>query len=120
MTVSMLKTLHADLYLRNLSPLEKAIVGLEGGKVGAKLDVNEFPGKGRGVVTMEDISSGEFVAEYKLKEVYKRGWKAAHVKEYEKNNESSYILEVQTSDDWDATRQMGSIGRLINHSSIQI
>ena len=61
-----------DLYnLRLLTPLEKVIAGLESGKLGASLEVKHFPGKGRGVVTLESIPCGDTVTEYKSKEVYK-------------------------------------------------
>ena len=42
---------------------------------------------------------------------------ACHVREYERNNEGSYILEVQTSEGWVCYTPDGSIGRLMNHSS---
>ena len=110
-----------DLYnLRLLTPLEKVIAGLESGKLGASLEVKHFPGKGRGVVTLESIPCGDTVTEYKSKEVYKCAKKSFHVNEYDRNNEGSYILEIQTPEGWvclDATRRMGSIGWLMNHSS---
>jgi len=44
---------------------------------------------------------------------------AKHIEEYEWNGEGSYILEGQTPKGWvclDATRRMGSVGHLLNHS----
>jgi len=40
---------------------------------------------------LENIPCGDFVAEYKSKEVYNCVKKSLHVSEYERNNEGSYI-----------------------------
>lgn len=79
-----------------------------------------FTGKGRGVVASQELPRGEYVTEYKTKEVYPRKQMANHIAEYELNREGCYILEVQTLKGWvclDATRRMGSVGCLMNHSA---
>ena len=71
------------------------------------------------MVANEPISKGDFVIEYKTKEVYRLRQRAAHIKEYDMNGEGSYVFEIQTSNGkWclDATRRMDSLGRLMNHS----
>ena len=105
--------------LRILTPLEKTIAGLESGKLGSPVEIATFPGKGRGVVASQKIPCGAFVTEYKTKEVYSRNQMADRISEYELNGEGCYLLEVQTPKGWfclDATRRMGSVGRLMNHS----
>ena len=105
---------------RTLTPLEKVLSGLTSHKTNPKLRVIESPGKGRGVVSDERLEKGDFVVEYRSAEVYPRSEKTKHVLEYELNGEGSYILEVQTNNGWwclDATRALGTVGRLINHST---
>ena len=98
--------------------MEIVLRGLTNSKTQPSLRVVQSE-KGRGVVANEPISKGDFVIEYKTKEVYRLRQRAAHMKEYDMNGEGSYILEIQTSDGkWclDATRRMDSLGRLMNHS----
>lgn len=108
------------LVFRYLTPLEKVISGLDGHKGNPSLAIIDSPGKGRGVTTKVKIHKGDFVVEYKTAEVYPRRQMSNHIEEYDRNEEGSYILEIQTKDGWfclDATRAMGTMGRLLNHSS---
>ena len=108
------------LCYRILTPLEKVLSGLEDSKRNPNLRVNESPGKGRGVVSEVDIDAGDFVLEYRTKEVYPHKELQKHVRIYDLNDECCYVLEVQTKEGWvclDATRKVGTLGRLLNHSS---
>ena len=60
------------------------------------------------------------MVEYRTSEVYPHRDKKQHIHEYELNGEGSYILEVQTKEGWwclNATRALGTVGRLLNHST---
>ena len=46
------------------------ISGLEGGKANPNLKVVDMGSKGRGVVTEVKIRKGQYVAEYKTKDIY--------------------------------------------------
>lgn len=86
-----------------------------------KLKFIDTEDKGRGVAADEDIAKGEFVVEYKYSASYPPNEKPDRDKEYEINDEGSYVLEVQLPppNGWmclDATRNVNSWGRYINHS----
>ena len=105
---------------RVLSPLEKVVAGLKGRYTNPALKVVDLGEKGRGVVCEDHIQEGDFVLEYKTHEVYPRKDMESREEEYRLNGEGCYILEAQTPVGWlcfDATRKVGSLGRLINHSS---
>ena len=60
------------------------------------------------------------MVEYRTSEVYPHRDKKKHIHEYELNGKGSYILEVQTKEGWwclNATRALGTVGRLLNHST---
>ena len=78
--------------------------------------------KGRGIITNEDIKKGDFVVEYKYNESYAKKLRPEKEQEYIINNEGCYILDVQLPSDkgWiclDATRNVHSWGRYMNHSA---
>ena len=101
-----------------LTPDEIATSGLQL-NLQRKLEVREVEGKGRGVLAAEPIRAGMFVLEYKTHSVYKRREMKSRIKEYDVNQEGSYIIEAQTQHGYlcfDATRRPFSMGRLINHS----
>lgn len=52
------------------------------------------------MVASQEIPRGEYVTEYKTKEVYPRKQMANHIAEYELNQKGCYILEVQTPKGW--------------------
>lgn len=101
------------------TPQEVALAGLVRNKTKA-VDVIDIPPKGRGVVAAEGILKGEFVLEYKYDLSYPRQERRVWEEEYTINGEGSYILEAQLPDGkwvcFDATRAMGTVGRLVNHS----
>ena len=100
--------------------MEKVVSGLSTGKCKHKFEVVKYHEKGRGVISRQPIWKGEYVLEYKSKEVYKRSGMDDHIHQYDLTGEGSYIMEVQTKEGWyclDATRRMGSLGRLLNHSA---
>lgn len=77
--------------------------------------------KGRGVITIQDIQKGSYVAEYKYDESFGVKDRAKKDKEYAGNHEGCYILEAQLPNHqgWiclDATRNINSWGRYFNHS----
>lgn len=77
--------------------------------------------KGRGVVATELIRSGEFVCEYKYSSAYPMKKKHEVEKCYEANGQGCFILEVQAPGGkkicLDATNNLQSWGRFINHGS---
>ena len=84
------------------------------------IDANE---KGRGIITLEDINKGEFVAEYKYDDCFPVKEREIKDKEYAGNHEGCYILEAQLPNNrgWiclDATRNINSWGRYFNHSPV--
>lgn len=71
--------------------------------------------KGRGVFAAAPISKGAYITEYKG-DVYPRAELSARCRDYARNEEGSYVLEVQLPDGqgWaciDATRRYNTWGR---------
>lgn len=78
--------------------------------------------KGRGIAVQEKVAAGEYICEYKYNTSYPLKEKSCHDAEYDTNDEGCYTMEVQLPDNkgWlclDATRNIDSWGRYINHSS---
>lgn len=83
------------------------------------LEVHNFEGKGRGIVTTRDFSKGEFVVEYagelismaeaKVREaLYAQDQNTGCYMYYFKHRNTQYCV--------DATAESGRLGRLVNHS----
>ena len=75
----------------------------------APLTIKESTGRGRGVFAAALIGKREYITEYKG-EVYSRSALPQHQREYSRNDEGCYVLEVQLPDGqgWiciDATRR---------------
>lgn len=104
---------------RSLTKQEIVIAGLLEKTTRPKFEIRTFPGKGRGLVILENVPRGAYVIEYRG-DVYPRKERASHEREYEANGEGCYILDIQTRDGWlciDATRSLSSPGRLLNHAT---
>ena len=84
-----------------------------------KVEVRKVEGK-RGVsLLLRQDKTGSFVLKYKTHAVYKRREMKNGIKEYDENDEASYIIKTQTKEGYlcfDATRQLFTLGRLVNHS----
>lgn len=107
---------------RILTPLEIASNGLSGNKT-KKLRICWDEVKGRGVVSDEPIHVGDFVCEYKYGVWFPVRDRLQAEKEHELNGQGSYILEVVAGGKkicLDATVNINSWGRLINHSPNRI
>ena len=101
----------------NRTMQEVVLAGLLGSAI-PKVAIESFPGKGRGVVVREDVAKGAFVMEYETA-VYPRKERSKHEEEYQVNEEGCFILDVLTKDGWfclDATRELNSLGRLMNYA----
>ena len=87
------------------------------------MEVKEtLDGKGRGVFAIQNICATDFVCEYETYLVYPRHKIEDWIKEYDTNDEGSYIVEAQVQGKWmcfDATRRFGGIGRYLNHGKSQ-
>ena len=84
-----------------------------------EMEIRQIPGKGRGVFANERVSAGTYVAEYKTTKVYEQAKRAEYEEMYAMNGEPCMVLEVQTPQGWkclDATRKIGTVGRLFNHT----
>ena len=100
---------------------EVIIEGLSTGQ-DAPLEVQQGGIVGRGVFATEHIPKGSWLCEYKTTRVFKRS-ELEHVKkEYELNNEGSYIVESAYPVGkeghlcFDATRKYHQFGRYFNHA----
>ena len=79
--------------------------------------------KGRGVFCSTKITKGTFVCEYETDEVYPRVELKRRREEYDKNGESSYVVEAKVEEKWlcfDATRRYSGVGRYMNHGRPRI
>ena len=93
--------------------------GLLGRTNAPDMEIRHIPGKGRGVFANETLLQGTYVAEYKTTIVYDQAKRAEHEEIYAMNGEACMVLEVQTQRGWkclDATRKIGTVGRLFNHA----
>ena len=93
--------------------------GLLGNTNAPNMEIKHIPGKGRGVFSNETLLQGRYVAEYKTTVVYEKAKRAEHEEIYAMNEEPCMVLEVQTRKGWmclDATRKIGTVGRLFNHA----
>ena len=105
------------------------MAGLLGHAKAPRLEVVDIGSpKGRRVVAREPISKGSYVCEYRTYRVYPVGSDEAKslAKEYELNQEGSYVLQtahpvpgVGRRLCFDATRRFKDVGRLINHSALR-
>lgn len=99
---------------RQMTLKEVVIQGLEC-NVTAPLEVREVNRKkGRGVFALEDISRGEYLCEYRTNAVYPRAEKAKRIKEYDRNEEGSYLIETVYGRRvvFDATRKFQQVPRI--------
>ena len=92
-----------------------ALQGLERGISFPGLVIQKIRGKGLGVRTTQTIPQNTFVTDYKYGKIhYTRQAKNQAIRDYERNNEGSYILEIVTKGKrihLDATRRFNTYGR---------
>ena len=103
-----------------MSPEEVVLQGLAYGLTSPSLEVKDAgQRKGRGVFATRKLEKGEYLCEYQTTKVYHPKKREKYEREYEANNEASYLLETQYGRKlvFDATRSYDQFGRYINHSS---
>ena len=119
-TISVLYTSCPRPFLRCMKAEEVVLQGLTYGLTSSLLEVRDAGRrKGRGVFATARIQKGEFLCEYRTNRVYHPKHRAKYEREYELNDEGSYLLETQYGRKlvFDATRSFHQLGRYINHSS---
>ncbi|XP_018374828.1 PREDICTED: histone-lysine N-methyltransferase pr-set7 [Trachymyrmex cornetzi] len=83
------------------------------------LEIKNFPGKGRGVVTTREFTKGEFVVEY-IGELINQGEAKEREELYAQDqNTGCYMYYFQHRNQQycvDATAETNKLGRLVNHS----
>ncbi|XP_033227744.1 histone-lysine N-methyltransferase PR-Set7 [Belonocnema kinseyi] len=93
---------------------KKILTGSEDG-----LEVKQFPGKGRGIVTTRDFAKGEFVVEYIGDLIDQVTAKKREAQYSQDQNMGCYCYYFQHRNQQyciDATVETGKLGRLANHS----
>ncbi|XP_012223752.1 histone-lysine N-methyltransferase set-1 [Linepithema humile] len=83
------------------------------------LEIKNFPGKGRGIITTRQFAKGEFVVEY-IGELINQGKAKEREKAYAQDqNTGCYMYYFQHRNQQycvDATAETDKLGRLVNHS----
>ena len=106
---------------RCLTEDERIISGLSTGN-DAPLEVREGGISRRGVFATARIPKGAWLCEYKSHRMFPQSEKSAIEREYDLNNEGSYIIETKYPVPgighmcWDATRKCNQLGRYLNHA----
>jgi hypothetical protein len=111
---------HVFVYHRVQTAIEIASNGLKCNR-NKKLEFIDANEKERGIICLEDINKGDYVAEYKYDESFPVKDRASKDREYAGNHEGCYILEAQLPKGWiclDATRNINSWGRYFNHAPV--
>lgn len=95
--------------------------GLAGKTRRPKLNIKELPETGRGVIALEHIQKGCYVAEYKTSAVYPAAERGSIDYQHDINEAGSYVIETAYSAPglkklcFDATERYHHPGRYINH-----
>ena len=109
--------------VRLLSPEEAVREGLAGKSKRPRIAVQELAKTGRGVIALEPIQKGRYVAEYKTASVYPSSERRRREEQHDLNEAGSYVIDTAYSTPtskklcFDATERYHHPGRYINHAA---